>query len=79
MATSDSLNIIEILQRELAKRVKDAITEELVKEELAKIEPMVREIIKPLVEKVTFEKIERIQDFYLVRDDIKIFLKWDES
>ena len=74
-----SLNIIELLEAGLEREVKKAVTEELVKKEMAEFEAKLRNQIKPLVNEISFKGIETMKDMMRLRDELHVYLHWDSE
>lgn len=79
MAQYNDLNMLTLLKKGLAVEVKKAVTEELVKEEMASYEVRLRAKIKPLIERISFKGIESIRDAMKMRDEVHVFLQWDDG
>lgn len=74
-----SLNMMELLEAGLEREVKKAVTEELVKKEMAEFEEKLREQIKPLVNEISFKGIESMKDMMRLREELHVYLHWDEA
>jgi phage host-nuclease inhibitor protein Gam len=72
-----NLNMVELLKAELEREVKRAVTEELVKKEIAEFEARLREQIKPLVNEISFKGIKSIKDWMRLREELHVYLHWD--
>lgn len=72
-------NAIEFLKEELMKSVKEALTERLVQEELARYEVKVRDLVKPYVAQITFESLKRVSDVMRAREELHVFLRIKDS
>ncbi len=79
MAESKNLNMVELLKAQLQKEVGLIIVEEIVAVELKAFEEKLRERIKPLAEKITFGKVERMKDLMRVRDELYVYLHWEDE
>jgi len=74
-----NLNMVELLKTGLEREVKKAVTEEIVKKEMVDFEAKLREQIKPLVNKVSFNGIESMKDMMRLREELHVYLHWDEA
>ena len=72
-------NMIEILKRSLESEVKKVLTESLVSDQLARYEEELRGKLKPMVDEISFSVIKGIKDYAMMRDEVHVFLKWDDE
>ncbi len=72
-------SMIAILRKGLEDRVKHVVTEQLVKEELDRFEVKLRERIESMVNKVSFDSIDSVHDALALRDELHVFLHWEDE
>jgi len=72
-------NFISLAKSGLEKEVKKAITEQMVREQLKEYEVKLRETIKPIVESVAFKGVEGLKDAMRLREELHVFLHWDDE
>jgi len=79
MATggNNKLNAIEMIKSSMEAKVKEVITERIVKEQLAIFEKDLRDRMKPMVNGLVFDLIENVQDFYNLRDELHVFITFN--
>jgi len=77
MGNFNDLNFIEMLRRDLESIIKKELTEELVRAEVEAFEATLIDRVKPLVESIVFAKIDNFHDLMNMRNEIKLYLKWD--
>lgn len=73
------LNAINLIQEGLEREVKKTLTESVVKKQLEEFEAKLREQIKPLINEITFKKIERLEDYMLMRDELRVLISWNDE
>ncbi len=76
---NDPLNALslmeEALKGEIRRAIADRITDDLVAEFREKVEPIVRQ----QAERVTLSGITRFKDMVRLRDELRVYLKWDDG
>lgn len=70
-------NMFKMVELQLEREVKKAVTEEIVKEQMKLFESEIREKIKPIVEKITFIKIANMTEFMKAREEFYVYLSLD--
>ena len=70
------LNAVALIKEALDKEVKKILTDKIVEEQLDDYEKKLRKKIKPLVESISFDSIESINDQIRFRDELYVYLKW---
>ena len=78
MSMANKMNAIQMIQNDLERAVKNAVAEKVVAENMERIEKELRQIIQPAVEKITFKSIESVHEMMKLRDELYIYLKWDD-
>ncbi len=78
MATG-KINMVQIMQAHLESQVKETITEELVKKQLAEYEKDLRGLIKELFEGVVFDQMEEFRNITDQRDEFNLWIKWNDE
>lgn len=72
----NALNLMEeALKGEIRRAVADRITDDLVAEFREKVEPIVRQ----QAERVTLNGITRFKDLSRLRDELRVYLKWNDG
>ena len=82
IATNDgvnAVNAIQILKLHLEKRVKRAITEQIIKERLKAYEGELRKIMAETLNEITFDIIENFRDFSGLKDEYNLWIKWNDK
>ena len=80
MAISNNrMNMVELLKAALEEEVKKVVTEEFVREEITRLEAIVRGQIKPIVNSVSFKGIESMKDAMRLREELHVYLHWDDE
>ena len=74
-----SLNMVELLRAGLEEEVKKAVTEEIVKIEMAEFEERLREKVRPLVNEISFRGIESMKDMLRLREELHVYLHWNDD
>jgi len=72
-------NVVELIRRGLSESLKEVLTEELVADELASFEVRLRETIKPTIERVSLEHVDRVVDMMSVRDELNVHIRIREA
>jgi flagellar biosynthesis component FlhA len=75
----DSLNAVALLRAGLERQVKESVVDVFVREEMKAIEERLRPRVRELVEQISFKAIDRVTDVCKVRDELHVFLKWQEE
>jgi hypothetical protein len=69
--------MVAILKAGLEVKVKEELTRVLMKDPLAEYERTLRTTIEPIVESLSFKYIEQIRDFQALREELRVFIKWE--
>lgn len=77
MATE--INHVEVLRRHLESEVKKTITERLVKDQLNAYEIHLRAIIRGIVDKISFEHIDKSLNVMEAREEYSLWIKWNDE
>ena len=78
METMSDLNYVKLLKDALTVYLKEQLTEDLVKMQLAEYEKGLRPIIEKQVNQVTLTGIKKMSDVLRFRDELKVYLSWDD-
>ena len=79
MALYNETNMIHMIESSLAHRIKKAVTDKLVEEELERFEKQVRERIEPIVESITLEGVTKMAYLVNIRDELRIYVKVNKN
>jgi len=71
-----NVNIIELLNEHLERKLKDDVLEKFVEQKVKQFEAELRESIKPLFEELVIEKIDTLYSLGYLDDQINIVMKW---
>ena len=71
-----NVNIIELLNEHLERKLKDDVLEKFVEQKVKQFEAELRERIKPLFEELVIEKIDTLYSLGYLDDQINIVMKW---
>lgn len=72
-------NFMEAIKRDLERSIKDAVLNDLMKQQLAEYEEKIRPIIREHVEKLTFDGIYKMNDMMHLRDELQLYLHWNDE
>ncbi len=75
----DKYNIIQMLNRDLERNIKDTAIETITKKFLGEYEAKIRPAIKEEVERMTFSGIDQMQDVLQVRNEFRLYIKWSDE
>lgn len=76
---ANTLNHVQVLKENLEFKVKETITESLVKKQLEEYEKELRMVIKGLVEQISFSHIEQIKNHLKQREEYSLWIKWNDE
>ena len=76
---ANTLNHVQVLKENLEFKVKETITESLVKKQLEEYEKELRMVIKGLVEQISFSHIEQIKNHLKQREEYSLWIKWNDK
>jgi len=79
IAEDNDFNFINLLKAGLEPQIKKEITEIIIKEQMELFEKSLRNKVKDEVERLSFEKIDRMQDAMHLRDELRIFIKFSDE
>ena len=72
-------NFIEAIKRDLERAIKESVTEDLVKQQLAEFEEKIRPVIRERVNQLTFDGIYKMNDVMNLRDELQLYLHWNDD
>ena len=72
-------NLIEAAKRDLERAVKDALIDNLVKEQMNEFEQKIVPTIRERVEKISFDGIAQMHDIMNLRDELSLYLHWNDE
>ena len=73
------LNMVAILKESLEREIKEIVTERLIKELLEDFEVKARKEIKPLVDRISLKGIDSVKNMLHVREELHVFMHWDDD
>ena len=82
MATNknyDRYNMVEMLNRDLERAVKEASIDAIVKRQLIEFEEKIRPLVKEEVEMLSFKAIDQMQDTLGIRTDLRLYVQWSDD
>ena len=79
MADGRQLDFVSMAKEQLTQYIKEDLIDDLVKNELIDYENKIRPIIESEIEKVTLKGISNFRDMLEMRDEYRVYMKWDEN
>ena len=75
----DKYNMIQMLNRELERNIKEAVVDRITKLQMEEFEAKIRPMIKKEVDKMTFNGIDQMYDYMQVRDEFRLYIQWSDE
>lgn len=72
-------NILEMARQHLQHEIASAITNRIVDDEIRRIKPLLKELVRVQAEKVVIPKMETLQTVLNMRNELRVFLKWSDE
>jgi hypothetical protein len=79
MAKYDRYNMVEMLNRDLERAVKEASIDAIVSRQMKEFEAKIRPIVKEEVEQLSFKSIDQVQDVLGIRTDLRLYIQWSDD
>ncbi len=78
MAMND-YNIAKVLEDALLKDLKKELIRRLTDKIIEEIKQDIKPVIEAEVEKVTLQGVDKLKDMMNIREEINVYLKWEEK
>ena len=75
----DKLSAFNIIKRGIEAEVKDKIANDIINEQVELLKARLKEELKPILQAVTFERIDSYRDLMHMRDEMIVQIKVNDS
>ena len=79
MSAPDKLNAFELLRRGMESEIKSIIAKDIIDEQVTLLKARLQTELEPILQAVTFEHIDSYRDILLMRDEIRVCIKVNDS